>query len=287
VNQFQTGDGATLHYEVIGSGRPVVLLHGWTSSHREWLYYATQLSGSGRFLCWDARGHGFRKQPADAEPPTVGRMAEDLFELIRHEQLQAPVLLGHSMGALTAWEHIGRYGTDHLGGLVLIDQSPRLVTDQDWDLGIYGAFDADHNTRFIEALETDFAEAVLRLAAYGYNTKVRERYEADSGGFRMLREFLREMDAGPLIECWRSLAAADYRAVLPKIDVPTLLIYGDQSQFYSLEVAEFVRSAIPNAQLEVYRNSDHSPHLWQRDRFLADMKRFLADLDRVSCPTSK
>lgn len=278
MNRLRASDGETVRYQIIGTGRPVIVLHGWTSSSREWLYYATRLATVGRFHCWDARGHGLRAVTAGSDPPTVGRMAQDLHELIRHERMHKPVLVGHSMGALTAWEHIGRYGTRHLGGLVIIDQSPRLVTDGDWHLGIYGAFDAGRNARFLADLREDFAETVLRLAAYGYDTRARERYEANGSGFQMLRAFLREMDPGPLIECWRSLTAADYRPVLPGIDLPTLLVYGGQSQFYSLEVAEYVRSAIPGADLKIYEDTDHSPHLWARDRFIDDLRDFLVGL---------
>ncbi|HEY5719540.1 MAG TPA: alpha/beta hydrolase, partial [Gammaproteobacteria bacterium] len=66
-------------------------------------------------------------------------------------------------------------------------------------------------------------------------------------------------------------------AVLPEISVPTLLIHGDASHFYSVEVAEYVRGSIPDATLHVYAGSDHSPHLWQRERFLADLRAFCAD----------
>ena len=58
--------------------------------------------------------------------------------------------------------------------------------------------------------------------------------------------------------------------------MPTLLVHGDASHFYSVELAEYVLGSIPDARLHVYEGTDHSPHLWQRDRFLEDLRAFCA-----------
>jgi non-heme chloroperoxidase len=98
----------------------------------------------------DARGHGVTgANPAPgAEPPTVERMARDLKQVIDHVGLKAPLLVGHSMGALTLWQYIVLYGCRGLGGLCIIDQSPKLVTDPGWRLGIYGDFPEARNQAF-------------------------------------------------------------------------------------------------------------------------------------------
>jgi pimeloyl-ACP methyl ester carboxylesterase len=74
-------------------------------------------------------------------PATVQRMAQDLRDLLQHFKLSDVTLVGHSMGALTIWEYIRQFGTDGLSRLCLIDQSPKLVTDATWSLGVYGDFD--------------------------------------------------------------------------------------------------------------------------------------------------
>ena len=273
--QFHADDGSAIHLRAIGQGPPLVFLHGWTSSHAEWLPYAEALADSHRCYCWDARGHGGHPLPP-GEAPSLPRMARDLMNLIEHFELQRPILLGHSMGALTCWEHIRRFGDAHLSRLVLVDQSPRLLTDDNWAHGIYGDFDAARNADFIAHLESDFAEAVLRLAADGHNPRARDNYARNSTGFQRIREYLRQLPPEPLIEVWKTLAAADFRDLLAEIHLPTLLVHGDQSQFYSVELAEWVRDAMPAAQLHVYAGTDHSPHLWQRERFIADLQRFTA-----------
>ena len=266
-------DGEAIHYLDIGQGRPIVILHGWTSNHQEWLSYAEALAEDYRVLAWDARGHSDHHYRSGSTV-TVQRMADDLHRLIEHNSLQRPILVGHSMGALTIWEYIARHGDGHLGGLCLIDQSPKLVTDDNWRLGIYGNFSIERNRAFIDHLRTDFAEAVLQLAANGNNPRTAESYRRNTRGFQRLRQYLKTLQAEPLTECWASLTAADYRELLPRITVPVLLVYGDLSTFYSTETARYVHDRIPDNRLFIYEGTDHSPHLWQRDRFIDDLRSF-------------
>lgn len=267
-------DGEELHLRILGAGPPVVFLHGWTSNHAEWLPYARAIADGRRCYCWDARGHGGHRLRT-ATQPSLERMARDLRNLIEHFELDQLVVLGHSMGALTVWEYISRYGCERLAGLCLIDQSPKLITDEHWPHGVYGDFADDRNASFIQRLEEDFADAVLRLAADGNNTRARDSYARNSRGFQRVREYLATLRPAPLIDIWRSLSRADFRDVLPRITVPTLLVHGDESHFYSVELAEYVSSRIPNAQLHIYEGTDHSPHLWQRERFIQDLRAFL------------
>lgn len=275
MDHFTASDGATLHYVRNGQGTPLVFLHGWTSNHREWLPFAEALADTHCCVCWDARGHGGHAYPQD-RPNSVQRMALDLRELLDHLALGPAALLGHSMGALTVWEYVRTFGCDGIDRLVLVDQSPKLLTDADWRHGIYGDFDATRSDGFMAHLEDDFSEAVLALVGEGNNPRARAAHARDDPSLGRVRDYLRRLEPGPLIEVWKSLTRADYRDVLPTIDVPALLVHGDASHFYSVELAEYVRGSIPDARLHVYEGTDHSPHLWQRERFLDDLRTFCA-----------
>jgi pimeloyl-ACP methyl ester carboxylesterase len=113
------------------------------------------------------------------------------------------------------------------------------------------------------------------LTAFGLNRRARDNYLAGASGWERSRNALRAQDPGPLIECWRSLTAADYRDMLQRIDVPSLLIYGGESNFYSDATARYVADQIPRAVLHIYEGSDHSPHQWQRERFIRDLLAFI------------
>lgn len=272
--RFTTDDGEAIQVHVQGQGSPIVMLHGWAANHEEWSLFVDALSRDHCVYSWDARAHGGHELMTDT-PATVQRMAQDLRDLLRHFALSDVTLVGHSMGALTAWEYIRQFGTDRLSRLCLIDQSPKLVTDAGWSMGVYGDFDAQKAADFLVALHDDFAEGVLRLCAHGLNQRARKTYDANTRGWQAERARLRAYQPAALIAIWESLTAADYRDVLGQIDIPTLLIYGELSNFYTTETAHYVQSHIPQAQLHVYENTDHSPHLWQVERFVHDLLGFI------------
>lgn len=273
MTHFTADDGEHIRVEVSGTGPALILLHGWTTSHRDWSMFMPGLNPSFRVYRWDARCRG-DYQALTATVPTVERMARDLHNMIDHFQLDQAIIVGHSMGALILWQYLQDFGTDRVAKLCFIDQSPRLVTDETWRLGIYGDFDHERSRQFIENLHRNFPETVLRLVAHGLNRRAKADYEAGTSAWVAYREQLEKYQPAPLIASWESLVAADFRAVLPRIDVPTLLIYGGESNFYIPETATYVAKNTPGAQLFIYEGEDHSPHLWQRDRFISDLKRF-------------
>jgi pimeloyl-ACP methyl ester carboxylesterase len=278
-SSFPTEDGEWIPLTRMGEGPPIVMLHGWTSNQLTWLPCTQALAEGYSVYCWTARGHG-KGRSQTTNPVTLARMAQDLHNLIMQYDLTKVVLLGHSMGALTVWEYIRQFGCGELAGLCLVDQSPRLLNDDTWKLGIYGHFSFQDNRRFMTELKADFAEAVLQLGAQGNNLHIAKTYQKNTPGIQALRNYLQSLYPAPLIQCWESLTAADYRPVLPTISVPTLLIYGGESQFYSQACARYVQEAIPGSILHTYEGADHFPHAWQKARFIDHVRAFIQDLDR-------
>jgi non-heme chloroperoxidase len=277
MQQFVTDDGETIHVAVSGSGPPLILLHEWASNHRVWNPIVNELDSQFTIYRWDARGHG-NHPAAGADQPTVARMAKDLAGLIEHFGLRRSIVVGHSMGVLVAWEYLATFGCGRVDGLGVIDQSPRLVTNGDWSLGIYYDWPAERDARFVADMRKDFVEAVVRLVGCGRNARARERLQSPSDGLWRLRAYMASVEPELLIPIWQSLTAADYRPVLPRIDVPALLVYGSESNFYGVETGEYVQRAMPNATLLVFEGADHSPHLAEPKRFAAELAGFARGL---------
>ncbi len=270
---FVADDGQSIRVQVTGNGPPLVMLHGWTASHEEWQMFVKALAAHHRLFLWDARGHGDPVLPTET-PATLQRMARDVHQMLEYFALTDVTLVGHSMGALTAWEYIRQFGTGKLTRLCVIDQSPKLLTDSNWACGIYGAFNAERAARFLQALRNDFIETVLQLSAHGLNARARQTYDQDTRGWQRERVRLAKLMPAPLTEIWESLTQADLRDVLPKVTIPSLVIHGAESNFYPLQTAEFLRAHLPDAVLHIYDNTDHCPHLWQPTRFVRDLLAF-------------
>jgi pimeloyl-ACP methyl ester carboxylesterase len=263
-------DGEILQVYRCGSGPALLLLHGWTASHAAWSPLLVLLSEKFTVLRPDARGHGTH-QVRSNHRPDVQRLARDVIHVLDHYDLRQVVAVGHSMGALTLWQCVRDFGVERFSHLAFIDQSPKLVTDATWLGGIYGDFDAERSAQFLADLTLDFVESVLRLGAYGLNEKARATYARNSSGWRAAREALGQIEPAVAIAIWKSLVAADYRDVLPRIHLHTLLAYGTASNFYSLATAQYVASRLPRANLSLYEGADHSPHLADPARFAAEL----------------
>lgn len=266
-------DGAEVRVRVSGEGPPLVLLHEWASSHRIWEPFAHHVADRFTVYRWDARGHGGARPAA---PVTLTAMADDLASVLAHYRLTDALAVGHSMGALTLWEYVRRHGCGRLAGLCIIDQSPKLITDDGWRLGIYGDWPAARDAAFLRDLTADFVGTVVGLIADGLNAAARRRLAAGEPALARLRTYLAHIDPAPMIEVWPTLSGADLRPALAAISVPTLLVYGGESNYYPGDTGRYVRDGIAGARLLVYEGCDHSPHVGQPARFVDDLIRFAA-----------
>ena len=154
-----------------GDGAPVVLLHGFASTHREWIGLKSALATEFACVAWDAHGHG--AHPVASASPGIADLARDLASVVAVLAPRKPVVVGHSLGALTILEFVRRFGQAALAGVVLLDQTPRMLTGADWRLGIYSDFSPGENIVFENQLRRDPAEAYLRLLACGFNAQAR------------------------------------------------------------------------------------------------------------------
>jgi pimeloyl-ACP methyl ester carboxylesterase len=279
LGTFTADDGQSIPLQVSGRGHPVVLVHGLGCSHRDWARVARRLARNYCVFAADARGHG-RCVHVESHRITLARLARDLHNLIESFHLGRVVLVGHSMGALTVMQYLHDFGTGHVAAAGVVDQSPRVVTDDDWRLGLFGGCSAEMLMALIDGARANLAETVLREieAAAGWA----ERWLAPEALLgRWLRSWLGRVDVAPLLDLAETLAAADFRALLHRLDVPLLVVLGGRSPHYGgLPLDAYYRAAVPRVQVEVYPRSGHSPHYAEPARFARDLERFVASVLR-------
>ncbi|QIT56772.1 alpha/beta hydrolase [Aquisalimonas sp. 2447] len=262
-------DGLSLPVQRTGSGPPLIIVPGWLATPADWQPVIQRLADQHTCYIWEAR-------PWHHDHPTIAAMADDLRALVAALAPQGPSVLGHSMGALTCWEYVRRHGCSDLTTLCLVDQTPRMVTGEDWALGLEGGFPPESNRALIDWMWQDFPAAAMDVISRG------RRVAPGSGAARleaMFRETRRRrleaLEPAPWIRAWESFSWQDYRDVLPQVQVPTLLIYGAAS-FYGMEVARYVHRRTPDSRLRIHAVAGHSPHQDDLPGVVEDIRRFTA-----------
>ncbi|MDH2413903.1 alpha/beta hydrolase [Nocardioides sp. CER19] len=265
-------DGAQIFYKEFGTeGTPVILSHGWPLNADAWEATALFLAERGhRVIAHDRRGHGRSTQTWHGNE--MDTYADDLACLIERLDLNDLTLIGHSTGGGEIVHYVGRYGTARVAKLVLVSAVPPLMlqTDDNPDGLPVDVFDA------IRAGETANRSQLYRDLAdgpfFGHN-----RRGDVAQGFRDAF-WLQSMACGhrAAYECIAAFSATDFRPDLEKVDVPTLVVHGDDDQIVPFEVggkrsAELVRGAV----LTVYEGSGHALPDTDRDRLHADLLAFI------------
>jgi pimeloyl-ACP methyl ester carboxylesterase len=262
-------NGAELYYEDTGgSGSPIVFVHGvWMSSR----CFRPQLEGLAdrfRVVALDLRGHGGSEHVTTGH--TVAQYARDLRAFLEGLELDRPVVVGWSMGALVSWDYVRQFGAVGWRGLVVVDQTPSDYAWPDWP---YGVFDLEAVRHTMTACQTDrpaFVEEFIPLLFKA------EPPAAEHAGL-IREETLRLPDtiASAII---LDQTLQDYRDVLPQVTVPALVITGRDEKLVPIAAEEWVTEQMPNARLVVLEESGHSPFIEEPEAFNATLADWIESL---------
>jgi pimeloyl-ACP methyl ester carboxylesterase len=246
---FETSDGVKLFFQQKGKGNPIVFIHGWSGDHTIFDPIFNDLSMKFNVISYDLRGHGSSDRPEHGL--TLKRFGTDLEELMASLELTGVTLVGHSMGASTTFEYVRNYGVSRLKSVSIFDMTPKLMNDDQWKLGLYhGKYTKEDANRDLTQMNEDF----LKFA--GPFAKSVLPYLTDE----LLKEHLvvvKRNTPHVLAALWHAMAVSDFRDVLPKITVPTQIIYGEKSTLYSKETAEYIHSQIPHSKIIPFENCTH------------------------------
>lgn len=254
----------------MGRGRPLVFLHGW-STHAGFFRPQLALADAGfRVVLPDLPGHG--RNPAAGRHLGLGDLAEALDALLVRETTGDAVVVGWSMGAAVAFEHVRRTGGSGMAGLIVVDMTARILSAPDWDLGLSGG---------LVAAQVERAAASMRARWPVHAGKIARRLFAASRpvtdpAVAASEAAIAAADGAVMADLWCAIAMADHRAVLPRIAVPTLMISGAESQLYGTRVGAALAAAIPHGRHTILPRTGHAPHLEAPDAFNDLVLAFLA-----------
>ncbi|MGA6108719.1 alpha/beta hydrolase [Pseudomonas solani] len=271
MTTFLTRDGTELYYKDWGSGKPVLFSHGWPLDADMWEYQMQYLSSRGyRTIAFDRRGFGRSSQPWNGYD--YDTFADDIAQLIEHLDLQDVTLVGFSMGGGDVSRYIGRHGTGRVAKLALLGAvTPIFGKTADHPQGVDQAvFDG------IKAgLLQDRAQFIADFAApfYGIN----HGQQVSQGVLTQTLNIALLASLKGTIDCVTAFAGTDFRGDLAKVDVPTLVIHGDDDQIVPLEATgKLAAELIPGAELKVYAGAPHGFAVTHAEQLNEDLLAFLA-----------
>lgn len=244
-----TSDDIKIYYEVKGEGIPIVFIHGFSEDHNSFRIQQRVLSKRYKTITYDLRGHGISDRIDKGL--NLERFALDLRELIAYLQLEYVILVGWSMGASIIFEYINSFGLEKLSKICIIDKSPKAINDTTWDLGLYhGNYtmeDGMEDLKLIDNSWMKFAEKFIRTMAPYFN----------ENQFKIAMEKINNNSPDIMYSMWESMIGKDYRDTLDKITIPTLILFGEKSTLYSVEVGEYLRGNIQDSKLIIFKGCTH------------------------------
>lgn len=256
AGEFTTNDGVGLHYVEAGSGKPLVLIPGWSQSAAQFKHQLSGLSDRYRVIAIDMRGHGESAKPDHGYH--IERLSADVHEFLVGNNLNGVTLLGHSMGSSVIWGYWQQYGPDRLSKLILDDQMPMITANPAWT-----------------AQEKEDAGAILTCESM-YKTAndlagpdgVKTSQNMLGGMFTKqfapeeLTWVIQENLKLPRVYASRLLlnhAMNDWRFLIPRIDMTTLVI-GGKASLVPWKSQVWVAKQIKGARLEIFEADEGGSH---------------------------
>lgn len=269
----ENNDDIKLYYKDWGSGQPIVFSHGWPLSADAWEDQMLFLASQGyRCIAHDRRGHGRSSQPWSGNH--MDTYADDLATLVKELDLKNVIHVGHSTGGGEVVRYLARHGSKRATKAVLIGAVPPLMLKtsanpsglpMDVFDGIRTNVLADRSQFFRD----------LTIPFYGAN---RPESKVSQG----LRDsfWLQGMQAGfkAVFDCIKQFSETDFTEDLKKMDVPTLIMHGDDDQMVPIETSALLSAKlVKNAQLKIYKGASHGLCSTHKDQVNTDLLDFIKE----------
>lgn len=260
-----------IYYKDWGTGQPIVFSHGWPLSSDAWDDQMLFLAAQGyRCIAHDRRGHGRSTQTWNGND--MDTYASDVAALVNKLNLKNVIHIGHSTGGGEVVRYIAKHGKDNVAKAVLIGAVPPLMlkTKDNPHGSPMKVFD-----ELRQQVHADRSQLFKDLSVpfYGANREGAKVSQGLKNSF-----WLQGMQAGvkAVYDCIKAFSETDFTDDLKKINVPTLVIHGDDDQIVPIAAAGLLSSKLlSNAQLKIYKNGAHGICSTEKDKINKDLLEFI------------
>jgi len=258
-----------IHYHIKGSGKPLVLVHGWAMHAGVWQGFSDQLAEHCMVVEIDLCGHGASQ--ALEGPHTFEQYAHDLIDLLAELKICNAALLGWSMGAalILKMYELGYSGT---GPLMLVGANPSLVQRDDYESGLAPVI----VKRLFKQLQRDYQSGLLTFLNLLCTKQEHERFSED-----VAYQSAMNTAACPSPEVALSTLAClqteDLRPTIARITVPTLIVHGEHDEICLSDGGRYLYDNIPGAQMLMLPDTGHMPFITQRESVVKAILNFLLE----------
>lgn len=270
-----TKDGTSIYYKDWGKGQPLVFSHGWPLSSDAWDEHMLFFASRGyRCIAHDRRGHGRSEQTWHGND--MDTYADDLAVVTESLDIRKAIHVGHSTGGGEVARYMARHGTGRVAGAVLVGAvTPLMLKSESNPAGVpMEVFDTLRKN-----LLADRSQLFQEFTAPFFGTN-RPGSSVSKG---ILDTFwLQGMQAGlkNLYDCIAAFSQTDQTEDLKKIDVPTLIVHGDDDQVVPIDItARTGAKLIRNATLKVYPGAPHALTTTHRDQLNTDVLAFIQSIE--------